>query len=573
MAPGSRLFTRRTPVSAHSTVGPDAAAPAAARRVGAQRLGAWAPLVALWLLVGALLGPSIAGDDFWWTDEARHAMGGVFILDVVRDMPLADPMGYAMRYFAQYPALALNWYLPGFYAFEAMAFAVFGVSAPVARGLVFAFCLVGVSVWFTWARRGWGGAAAFLATAAWLSPPVWNLWSRSVMLEAPVVTMLIVSLCAFQRYLDKPTWMRSILVGSSLAVALMIKQTAGFMLPALVLYALATPSRGALWRREASAGFLLTTVALALVTLHALKFGSQGLASVAGDIPEAASGATARWSLERWLFFPRTLWHTWGPYLMVLSAAGAVLPRRGGERRLPMIYAWVVCWYLAASLLLVGPNASRYTMYVFPALGLLAARPIYVFRGRAGVQGIAVLIVAVGVTASLWRTSREPTPRVDGYRAVAESIYATGTRAPMLYAGKHDGNFIFHLRRLDSARQHVVLRADKILVSLAVHKYFGMQSHVRSLEEIRDMMARYGVQYVVLESPDILKLKEFGMLARLVQEPEFEKVKVFPVVASGGALGPERVEIYRYRDFQPGNASEIVIPLPHMGREIRFRPH
>jgi len=143
----------------------------------------------------------------------------------------------------------------------------------------------------------------------------------------------------------------------------------------------------------------------------------------------------------------------------------------------------------------------------------------------------------------------------------------------MLYAGKHDGNFIFHLRRLDSARQHVVLRADKILVSLAVHKYFGMQSHVRSLEEIRDMMARYGVQYVVLESPDILKLKEFGMLARLVQEPEFEKVKVFPVVASGGALGPERVEIYRYRDFQPGNASEIVIPLPHMGREIRFRPH
>ena len=556
-----------------STPGSDPAAPPRTHRTGASRLAAWAPLAALWLLVAGLLGPSIAGGDFWWTDEARHAMGGVFILDVIRDVPLADPMGYAMRYFAQYPALALNWYLPGFYAFEAMAYAVFGVSGPVARGLVFAFCLVGVTVWFTWLRRGWGGAAAFLATAAWLSPPVWNLWSRSVMLEAPVVTMLIVSLWAFQGYLDKPTWMRSVLVGASLAVALMIKQTAGFILPALLLYAVTTPSRSALWRREAWAGFLITSIALAFVALHAIKFGSQGLTSVMGDIPEASAGATARWSLQRWLFFPRTLWHTWGPYLMVLSAVGAVLPRRGGERSLPMIYAWVVCWYLAASLLLVGPNSSRYTMYVFPALGLLAARPIYLFRERTVVRAVAVVIVALGVAAGLWRTDRAPMPRVDGYQAVAAYVHATGTRAPILYAGKHDGNFIFHLRGLDSARQHVVLRADKILVSLAVHKYFGMQSHVGSLEEIRAMIARYGVQYVVLESPDILKLKEFEMLARLVQEPEFEKVKVFPVVASGGALGPEHVEVYRFRDFKPGNVSEIVIPLPHMGREIRFRPH
>src|SRR5574337_2143592 len=233
----------------HSSSDPVTAQRSSMRESGTFRVPAWALLAALWLLVGVLLLPTITAGDFWWTDEARHAMGGVFIIDAIRDMPVADPVGYAFRYFAQYPALALNWYLPGFYAFEAAAFAIFGASEPVARSLVFAFCIVGVSIWFVWARRGWGGAVALLSAAAWVSPPVWNLWWRSVMLEAPVVTMMIVSVVAFQAYLDRPTWGRSVLVGLSLFVALMIKQTAGFMLPEIVLYGLATPSRAALWRR------------------------------------------------------------------------------------------------------------------------------------------------------------------------------------------------------------------------------------------------------------------------------------------------------------------------------------
>src|SRR5574337_89628 len=555
----------------HSPPEPGATQPLQVRKFGAFRLPAWAPLVVLWVLVGVLLLPTVAAGDFWWTDEARHAMGGVFIIDAIRDLPLADPVGYAFRYFAQYPALALNWYLPGFYAFEAAAFAIFGASEPVARGLVFAFCIVGVSVWYVWARRGWGGAVALLSAAAWVSPPVWNLWSRSVMLEAPVVTMMIVSVVAFQAYLDRPTWGRSVLVGLSLFVALMIKQTAGFMLPALVLYGLATPSRAALWRRQAWAGVLITALAVAVVAIHAVKFGSEGLSASLGEVPKASGAASARWSVERWFFYPLTLWDTWGPYLTVLSVFGAMLPRRAGERCLPMIYAWVVCWYVAATLVLAGPNAARYTMYVFPALGLLAARPVFVLADRVGARTLAVVVVAVGAGINLWRTSIEPVPRLDGYRPVAEFVHATGTRAPILYAGKHDGNFIFDLRRVDVARQHVVLRADKILVSLAVHKYFGMQSHVQSLDDIRALIARDGVQSVVVESPDILGLKEFAMLARLVEEPDFEKVKVFPVAVSGGADAPNRVEVYRFRAYQPGTESEIVIPLPHMGRRSEER--
>jgi hypothetical protein len=117
----------------------------------------------------------------------------------------------------------------------------------------------------------------------------------------------------------------------------------------------------------------------------------------------------------------------------------------------------------------------------------------------------------------------------------------------------------------------VVLRADKLLVSLAVHKYFGMTSHVSGVDDIRALIRRYGIEYVVIERPDIVGVPEFEMLAGLLAQADFERVAEFPVHASGGAEAPERIVLHRYRDHVPAADAEIVIPLPHLGREIRFR--
>jgi hypothetical protein len=40
-------------------------------------------------------------------DMPRHAMNGVFLYDALRDLP-PDPLAYAYRYFARYPALSLG---------------------------------------------------------------------------------------------------------------------------------------------------------------------------------------------------------------------------------------------------------------------------------------------------------------------------------------------------------------------------------------------------------------------------------------------------------------------------------
>ena len=35
-----------------------------------------------------LTGMGIFGGDFWWPDESRHAMDGVFFLDAFKDLPI-----------------------------------------------------------------------------------------------------------------------------------------------------------------------------------------------------------------------------------------------------------------------------------------------------------------------------------------------------------------------------------------------------------------------------------------------------------------------------------------------------
>jgi hypothetical protein len=156
-------------------------------------------------------------------------------------------------------------------------------------------------------------------------------------------------------------------------------------------------------------------------------------------------------------------------------------------------------------------------------------------------------------------------------REAAEYLYSQNPRGLVLFAGKHDDSFIFHLRRLDEKREHVVLRADKILVWMAVHQPFGVHSHVADQDEIRSMIERYGVEITVVEKPDIIELQEFYMLHRLLNEPGFELLASQLVSFGGNAKALVRIEIYRHLNYQPATEAEIVIPLPHMNREIRYR--
>src|SRR5688500_12317804 len=120
-------------------------------------------LLVLWCSVCLLFWKALDAGEFWWTDESRHAMNGVFFLDLWQDLPWRAPYEYALQYFAQYPALALNWYPPFFPVVESVFFAVFGIDELGGRLAVLVFALMGATAWYIWARPIWGREAAILS--------------------------------------------------------------------------------------------------------------------------------------------------------------------------------------------------------------------------------------------------------------------------------------------------------------------------------------------------------------------------------------------------------------------------
>jgi hypothetical protein len=525
------------------------------------------------LVVSLVYLPALDAGEYWWTDESRHAMDGVFFLDIARDLPWRAPYDYALQYFAQYPALALNWYPPFFAMVEASFFAAFGISEFSARLSILSFALVGAISWYIWAKPLWGRWVAVSSGLLFFSIPGVIHWTRSVMLEVPAVAMIILSVLSFDRYLQRPGAARAVLAGLLLACTLLLKQSTVFILPALLAYALLSGRKALMWRWEAALAYVIVALALAILTAHALKFGAVGLGATVGNLHEAGHGAPPMFSLERWMLYLRTLWQVGGPLLSVLCIIGVIqlaLVRIAPQDWL--IVSWLVTWYLMATVLFGVPyNAERYTMYVLPALALLACRPFYNFGKLSQVIRWPVLgLISVLVVWNLWKVQGEEPRYVAGYRQAAEYVMSQENPGLILFAGKHDGNFIFNLRALDRDKDMIVLRADKVLVSMAVQKYFGTLSYVKTEEDVLALIDRYGVGLVVIESRDIVGLPEFSMLSKVLAGPQFRLQEDIPVRTNLPEFSNLSLRVYRYLDKKSRVGSPVVIPLPHMGMEIKL---
>lgn len=507
----------------------------------------------------------------WWTDESRHAMDGVFFHDLFVDLPLTHAYDYAMEYFARYPALALNWYPPAFSVVLGICMQFFGVSEVTAHGTVLAFWLVGLVAWYAWCARTVGRLVAFFSSLMLVLAPEVVLWSRSVMLEAPAVAMLAVSLLAFERYLEHPGHGRAFLAGAALAFTLLLKQSTVFAVPAFLAYAWLSGRGATLWRRQSIVAWLLVALALAFLALHAIKFGGTGMAATAGNLHEAG-GSPPRWSLARWLLYWKVLYSSVGIAPLGAALIGTFLFLRGPRHRAGyLVLAWIVSWYLMVTILFGVPdNAPRYTAYAMPALAWLAAYGLAWFPARSlpfgALAGALFLWAGWQVVYQLGMPHRF----VGGYEAVAQRISKLPNSGAILFAGKHDGNFIFHLRALDPARQRVILRGDKLLVSMSIHKYFGVKSRVASTDEIDAMLDNNAVRWVVVESRDLVGLKEFAMLHQALQLPGYRLVSELPVVSNLPEFANLSVRIYENLDLRLPEDGHAVIDYPYFGRSFRF---
>jgi len=488
----------------------------------------------------ALLATAPVGGDFWWSDAPRHALNGAFVKDFVAAAPWHDPKSWAINYYLQYPALTILFYPPLFYFFEAVAFALFGVSHLVAQASVSLFAVLLAAATYGLVRLDFPRWSALGASLLVIGGPEIAFWSRQVMLDVPAYAAVVTGAYFYALYLrfDRPRDLYFALI--AILAAVYIKLTAAFIIPVLALALVAVKGPRALRDRHTVIAAILGVMALVPALLLTLKFGAVNAESVAGrstDIPRA--------SMAAWLFYAQAVPQYLGYVATALAVCGLflVLLRRTAplEPRLAwLLTAWLVFGYLFFSA--IGVREPRH--------GIMLAFPLAVFTvlalHRALPERIAPAAVAVlGIGTFGYSLLFYPPPRIGGYAQVADYVARHAPKnAVVLFSGYRDGNFVFDLRTHEERRDLTTLRADKLLLRIAVERVRGVGQADLDEEQIAQALRDYGVGLIVFQPGFWTDLREMARLSTVLHTPDFERVADFDIRGTAPHID-NKIEIYK----------------------------
>lgn len=529
-------------------------------------LGRWDTLCAVAVLAAVAVAIFLTAplqSDYWWSDTPRHAMDGLFYLDLLRAMPLHDPKGWALAYYAQYPALTIGFYPPlGHLAF-ALAYALFGVGHGVAIGAVAAFffaLLCGVFALGRIAvadRAGSPGAASFAAlTGAILvaAGPRMLLWGQQAMLDIPALAWATWAAVFLLLYAQRGR-PRDLAVFAVLALgALYTKQTIAIPLAGAVAGLLVALGPSVLRRRHVWIIAALAAVALIPLALLQLRFTAFNLVSVGArpdldGVPDRASLAGVAWYA---IHAPVSF----GWPLVVLAAAGLVL-RALRRPALPIMLGWLIAAYVV--LTLIALKEERHGLTLAVPLGVLASGAVAVALRRlaprgevAAVAGTLAVLASVGALAAVLADG--PTPTLVGYREAArDAMGAMPGGGRILFSGNRDAAFTADVRFMDPDRRFTVVRVDKLFLHVAVQPGLGLHPRDLTEDEVSAMLDRYGIQYVVSEPNLWLEAPVMQRFDAVLHSAHFQEVGRVPV---RGPVAEKELVIYRNTHPLPATLEE-----------------
>jgi hypothetical protein len=151
---------------------------------------------------------------------------------------------------------------------------------------------------------------------------------------------------------------------------------------------------------------------------------------------------------------------------------------------------------------------------------------------------------ALGVATFLYSLLFYPAPAVKGYTAVANYV---AEHAPensvVMFSGYRDGNFIFNMRTQE--RHDIsILRADKLLLRVAVERERGVREAVLDQKQIAQELRDFGVSLVAAQPDFWSDLRIMRDLSAVLQGPDFKEVARFPITGQRH-LGEETIVVYQ----------------------------
>ncbi|MGC2112250.1 MAG: glycosyltransferase family 39 protein [Candidatus Korobacteraceae bacterium] len=524
-------------------------------------------LVLLTMAVCLLFKTSPTQGDFWWSDAPRHAMDGAFYYDMARALPVSHLKQWAIDYYLQYPAVTALTYPPLFALVEAIFFSIFGVSHVTAQ-LTVAFFLLLTAFGTYFLVRRWMDRVTALATALlFIGTPVMALWGRQVMLEIPTFALLIWSCYFFFRYIDSSRTRNLYFAVVLVLAAADTKQPAIFILPAFLL-TLYVVHKNRLFRlAEFWWSSVLFVAGIAPLVLYTWLWGRTNMQqAVGGGWVKHSRFSPATWSYIARFEWPRQL--GWGVLALALAYCVGCALRKQWRPPKPVLFflaAWLITGY--AFFTLISVASQRYTIFlIFPIVVFSILVITRVLPPQ--IAPYAALVFAAGSFA--YTLAAKPVPYVSGYRTAAQYVCSLAPQdSVVMFSGIRDGSFIFNVKSLPECKNLTVIRADKLLLKVAIHRdLFGVKEFGVTEVRFKEMLQHYSVHYIVIEPDFWPDLKSMQMLVALLHENQFKLLTKIPIVSNRERIQSE-LEIYENTGpMSQGGKNLLKVELPVSGISV-----
>ena len=511
-----------------------------------------------------------SNDGLWFqTDAPAHAITGLFYRDCLLTHGWLSPLDYTRQFYARYPTICPNAYPPVFYLLEAIAFFFFGPSAAVAKGVVL-FCSLGAGLYtLAWLRRWVEPTAGFAAGVLMLTPGVVT-WSHSIMTNIPAMMFGIGGLYhvlrAFEltdeRFARNHLWFGCLLA----TLGFLTHPLVGVVVLVGVIWMLTLGRWQILFRPYTWLAALGTALILLPIAAILYRWGPNQFTQLTRE-PSASSLNHSMFNYTanlmyyaRNFFVPLT-----GIPVLVGASVGLLIGLTCCRFRKAtvLLSIWATVPYLVLSLL--WAKDQRYLLICLPPLtGLIAIAvigitdglccAIKVRRSEAGSSGkiqnvhltkfsidpqpaestvcdssartgawpiiFSMLSITLAVTIILFDPN-DPLPSVGGLKTCAEFLEQIAPCEPVLYHGRMQGVYAFHLSARDPGYQ-------RQMVSL--RNLFGVaKQHQLDLTTIQQIVLSAGPRWLAVETP-IANL-DFTLpdnLREFLKSDEVELVRSFP---------------------------------------------
>lgn len=509
----------------------------------------------------------ITQGDFWFSDDTRHAMDGVFVLDFFKDFPIFNSYDYISQYYTKYPALGLGVYPPFFALVEAVFFGLFGISVITAKLTILFFAIIAVIFWFRLVRLIFDEKVAFYSTLLFITTPLIVKWSRAVMLEIPTLAMMIMSAYFFYNFIELKKPRHGYYLIFSTVAAIYTKQTAIFLIPVFFFYIVLSKNyKIFLSLRVILVGFaiFILVLPLAIVTI---KYGSSNISQTVFQNPynKPLLGLLFR----HWSYYPIKLFIDNKTILIlgIITILLLFIKKKKNIQKVTIFFAWVLGFYLTFSY--IASKDARYSCFWIPPFTLFAALIINEIPWKIRKTSItSVLLVCLClyqfvISYSLYN------PSISGYEKAAQYIIENEADTVFFQgSGVGNGSFVFNIRKLDTDRKMVVLRGDKILASSSLYANRSLVEHVKDRDDVYTLLNTYGSKYYVIEEIADYNISAYKMLRDVLETGNYTLVKRIDRKTSKGKLKGS-VLIYKPGREDRRTYTYLQNPLPKLKTDLK----